>query len=257
MEPEASHHDLILDQFTRQAPLFARAERIRSEDILGRMVRMGHPGPEDTVLDVACGPGLVTCAFARVVRAATGIDMTPAMLELAREEQKNQHLTNLQWDEGDVTALPYPDGEFSIVCTRFSLHHIEEPATVLREMFRVCRPGGRIVVADSAPETGKAEAFNAFERLRDPSHTRALPVEELAALFQSAGFGAPEVQSCRSEGALDDLLRRSFPREGDEPRLRKMIEESLSVDHLDLVPRRQNGQIHYAFPIAILAATRP
>jgi len=70
---DAGHHDRILDQFTRQAVPFSAAPAIRNQEALDRMVEMAEAGPDDTVLDVACGPGLVVCAFARVVRHATGI----------------------------------------------------------------------------------------------------------------------------------------------------------------------------------------
>lgn len=248
------HNAEILDQFTRQAVPFATAPAIRDRGILDRIVRMAEPEPGDTVLDVACGPGLLTCAFARVVRQATGIDLTPAMLEQARKEQREQGLRNLSWEQGDATALPYRDGEFSIVATRFSFHHFLNPLAVLKEMRRVCQPGGRVVVADSAPATAKADAFNRVEKLRDPSHTRAMPVEELCGLFAAAGLGEPRVDTYRLEGDLDDLLARSFPNEGDEERIRGIFEEALSDDVLDLATRRDDGKIYYGFPVAILAA---
>ncbi|MGD1094469.1 MAG: class I SAM-dependent methyltransferase [Bryobacteraceae bacterium] len=93
----SSHETLILDQFTRQAVPFSTAAAIRNEEALQRIVQMAEAGPEDTSLDVACGPGLLACAFARVVRHATGIDLTPAMLEQAREVQRQRGLHNLTW----------------------------------------------------------------------------------------------------------------------------------------------------------------
>lgn len=255
VESAERHNAEILDQFTRQAVPFATAPTIRDRGILDRIVRLAEPEPGDTVLDVACGPGLLTCAFARVARQATGIDLTPAMLEQARKEQREEGLNNLTWDIGDATALPYRDGEFSIVATRFSFHHFLDPLSVLKEMRRVCRRGGRVVVADSAPAAAKADAFNKVEKLRDPSHTRAMPVEELRGLFAAAGLGEPRVDTYRLDGDLDDLLARSFPNEGDEARMRKLFEDSLGGDALDLATRREDGKIHYGFPIAILAAT--
>jgi SAM-dependent methyltransferase len=80
----SSHRDLIVDQFTRQATPFSTASPIASEDALRLLVQACGAGPSDTVLDVACGGGLVVCAFAGVVRRAEGIDITPAMLERAR-----------------------------------------------------------------------------------------------------------------------------------------------------------------------------
>src|SRR5262249_53292248 len=99
---DANHQDLILDQFTRQATVFSTAPSITDERALEMIVEAAGPGPEDAVLDVACGPGLVVCAFAPHVREATGIDVTPAMLERARKLAKEKGLSNVFWRQGDV-----------------------------------------------------------------------------------------------------------------------------------------------------------
>src|SRR5207245_5325039 len=75
---DASHQGLILDQFTRQASLFSSAVPITNADALRMIVEAARPAPGDNVLDVACGGGIVVCAFAPHVRQATGIDVTPA-----------------------------------------------------------------------------------------------------------------------------------------------------------------------------------
>lgn len=251
---EVKHQEQILDQFTRQAVPFSTAPAIRNQEALDRIVEMAGAGPDDTVLDVACGPGLLVCAFARVVRHATGIDLTPAMLEQARELQRQRGLRNITWQQGDVLPLPHDDGTFSIVSARFAFHHFLDPLAVLREMRRVCRAGGRIVVADSAPSREKADAFNALERLRDPSHVRAMPMQELRDMFRSAGLNDPRIATYRLEGELEDLLRRSFPNEGDADRIREMFERSLLDDGLDMATRRQDGRVYYGFPVAILTS---
>ena len=79
------------------------------------IVDAADPRPADTVLDVACGGGLVVCAFAPHVKHATGIDMTPAMLERARQLATELAVDNVAWDHGDVGRLPYGDGTFGIV----------------------------------------------------------------------------------------------------------------------------------------------
>ncbi len=249
-----SHSEQIVDQFTRQAAQFARSPTARNEEILESIVRMTRPTASDTVLDVACGPGLLVCALARRVRQATGIDLTPAMLEQARRTQQEQGLTNVVWQQGDVGALPYADGNFDIVTCRFALHHFPEPLAVLKEMRRVCRAGGRVVVADSAPEAAKADAFNAMERMRDPSHTRALPVEDMRELFREAGLPAAQVERTRLDLSLDEFLSRSYPREGDEARIRAMFEDALEDDAMDVQPRREQGKIRFSVPVAIVAA---
>jgi SAM-dependent methyltransferase len=252
-----SHQEQILDQFTRQAAGFARSPTARSEEILAAILRMAQPRPEDTALDVACGPGLLVCALAQHVRHATGIDLTPAMLDQARATQQAQGVANVSWDQGDVSALPYPDCAFIIVTCRFAFHHFPHPLPVLREMRRVCRPGGRIVVADSAPSASKADAFNAMERLRDPSHTRALPPEDLCRLFADAGLPPPRMESLRLGLDLDEFLSRSFPSEGDETRIRALFDAALINDSLDLQPLRESGRIRFSVPVAVLASPVP
>lgn len=252
---DSAHRDRILDQFTRQAVPFSQARNIRNREALDRIVQIAEAGPDDTVLDVACGPGLLTCAFAHVTHHATGIDITPAMLDQARNAQKQQGLTNVTWELGDVLSLPWPDRHFSIVATRFSFHHLQDPRAALKEMQRVTKTGGRIVVADMAPSPDKADRLNQMERLRDPSHVRAMPVEELSGLFAAAGLLEPRIDTYRLEGELEDLLERSFPNEGDADRIRRMFEESLSTDSLDLSTHRKDGQIFFSYPVAILATS--
>src|SRR4029077_13327854 len=165
---DTTHQDLILDQFTRQATVFSTAPAIADEDALRMIVEAAGPGPGDTVLDVACGGGVGVCAFAPHVRYASGIDVTPAMLERARVLAAEKGVSNVSWRQGDVTALPYDDGSFTIVVTRFAFHHFLEPLAVLREMVRVCVPEGRIVVVDTcaSEDPAKAAEFNRLEKLR-------------------------------------------------------------------------------------------
>src|SRR5436853_502233 len=146
---DSTHSSLIRDQFTRQATPFSTAAPIADAGALRMIVEAAEAGPDDTVLDVACGGGIVVCAFAPHVRHATGIDMTPAMLERARALAVEKRIANVTWREGEVERLPFPDGSFTIVVSRFAMHHFLEPAAVFREMMRVCIPGGRIVVVDT------------------------------------------------------------------------------------------------------------
>ena len=252
----SEHHDAILDQFTRQATPFATAPGIRDETALRLILEASGAGPDDTVLDVACGPGLVVAAFARVVRHATGIDITPAMLDRARAHGAQLGLTNVTWRQGDVLPLPWPDASFSIVTSRFAFHHFLDPLAVLREMRRVAAPGGRVVVVDSTPDTRCADAFNRMERLRDPSHVRSLPVEEHRALYAQVGLPEPRITSYRLESEMEALIARSFPHPGDDEKIREIFRAALKDDALDIQPRLEDGQIRYGFPVSVLVAER-
>lgn len=251
------HNDEVLDQFTRQAAQFAESPTARNEELLQAILRMAAPELRESMLDVACGPGMLVCAFAPYVRQAIGIDLTPAMLEHARAAQQRQGFDNISWECGDVTALPYPDGSFDIVTCRYAFHHFPDPLAVLTEMRRVCAPGGRVVVVDSAPTVGKAAAFNAMERLRDPSHTRAFAPEDLIALYREAGLAVPRMGHFRLELDLESFLARSYPRDGDEVRLRNLFVEALREDTLDVQPREVEGKIFFSVPTAIFAAQIP
>jgi SAM-dependent methyltransferase len=251
-----SHRETILDQFTRQAVPFATSPAIRDEAALRLVVDFSGAGPEDTALDVACGPGLLVCAFAPVVRHATGIDVTPAMLERARALQAERGLSNVSWVEGDALPLPWPDGSFTIVSARFAFHHFLDPRAVLAEMRRICAPGGRVLVVDSAPDRNKADAFNHMERLRDPSHVRAMPPEELTDLFRAVGLPAPRTTSYRLEGELDGLLARSFPGPGDAEKIRHLFQASLADDGLGMATRLVADRIHFGYPITVLVSDR-
>ena len=251
-----THRDSILDQFTRQAIPFSTAPSIKDELALKLLIEASGAGPADTVLDVACGGGIVVCGFARVVKHATGIDLTPAMIDRAKQLQGEKGLPNVTWKLGDVLPLPFPDASFTIVTSRFAFHHFVDPSAVLGEMKRVCAPGGRVVVADSAPAHDKADAFNAMEKLRDPSHVRALPPEELKDLFRGHGLAEPRHTTYRLESDLESLLARSFPNPGDDDKIRDLFRASLADDALGINTRQEGHLIVYGFPVAVLVAER-
>jgi ubiquinone/menaquinone biosynthesis C-methylase UbiE/8-oxo-dGTP pyrophosphatase MutT (NUDIX family) len=248
------HQQLIVDQFTKQAVPFSQMSDHSPELILSA----SEVSPTDTVLDVACGPGMLACAFAQVARHVTGIDLTPAMIERAKALQKSHGLTNLTWQIGDVLTLPFPDASFSLVFTRYSFHHFLGPKAVLAEMIRVCSPGGWMVVVDvftSSPE--QAEAFNRMEKLRDPSHVRALSLEELNGVFHEAGLLNVRRQFYKHEFGLEPVLKGSFPNPGDADKIRQLFEDDLGVDRLGLGVHRKDGNIHFAYPIVILVGHKP
>lgn len=256
--PDEAHSSLIRDQFTRQATPFSTARPIADADALRVIVEAAAPRPGDRVLDVACGGGIVVCAFAAEVKHATGIDMTPAMLDRARQLAAEKGLSNVSWREGDVTALPFADASFDIVVTRFAVHHFPDPAAVMAEMVRVCAPGGRILIIDSCASADpvKAAAFNRLEKLRDPSHVRALPLAELQELFRAAGLGEPEIRRSELRDEVKNLLARSFPNPGDEAKIVEMFAASAEDDRLGIPIMRDGDRLEYAYPVAILAATR-
>ena len=246
---ESSHQAEIVAQFSRQAIPFAQVPG--HYDAMQILIEMSGVDAADEVLDVACGPGLVACEFARQARHVTGLDITPAMIDQARQRQREQNLSNLEWTVGPAVPLPYAGASFSLVITRYSFHHLLEPQRALAEMIRVCRPGGRVLVADVAVAPEKSAAYDRLEILRDPSHTHALTRDEFAELFARSGL-----VDCRQGGygvpiELESQLKASFPKPGDEAVVRAMVTEDVGRDRLGIQARQEDGQVVYTVPIAI------
>ena len=248
---------LILDQFTRQAVPFSQMPAHSHEESNRLVLETAEIQPDDTVLDVACGPGLITCEIAKLARHVTGIDITPAMIEQARAKQQAMGLTNMDWAIGDVQPLPFSDASFSAVITRYSFHHFLDPRGVLAEMLRVCKPDGKVTVVDvftSSPE--QAEAYDREEKLRDPSHVRALLLEELTGFFRDARFQGIKTAFYKLEVDLENLLASSFPNPGDADKVRHLLQEDLDVNRMGVDAYRKEGRIHFFFPIVIVAGRK-
>lgn len=252
---EKQHEEQIIDQFSKQAVPFAELPgHLDSMDLL---MTISGAGAEDTVLDVACGPGLVACAFAPQVRHIEGIDITKTMIEQARQKQKDAGLNNATWRIGTVDPLPYNDESFSLVITRYSFHHFLHPQRVLKEMVRVCQPGGRILVADVVLRPEKAAAYDRMEKMRDPSHARALISGELARWFDSAGLTECRQSEYAVDVALEAQLHASFPDSGDDARLREMISGDIGKNALGINARRQNNAVFFSYPISVFVGRKP
>jgi SAM-dependent methyltransferase len=260
-DPRHSHDDLVRDQFTKQAVPFAESPAVQDAEALRILVEAAGAGADDTVLDVACGPGHVACAFARTARRVTGIDLTPAMVEKAGELARREGLANVSFQVGPAVPLPFADGAFRIVVTRYALHHLPDPRAALAEMRRVCVPGGVVVVADvvASPDPEKAAAYNRMEKIRDPSHVRALTPAELAGLLDELGLHIGRTAHYGFPVELDGLLKASFPAPGGAEEVRRVITESLVDGSLGIPVRRLAGgiSIELTYPIAVLVAGKP
>ncbi|HEV7898351.1 MAG TPA: methyltransferase domain-containing protein [Planosporangium sp.] len=192
-EADAVHRELILREFARQAGTFEDA-RVNAAFTrhLGRLIDFAGPDPEDVSLDAACGTGLVARALAGRTRHVTALDLTPEMLATGKAQADAEGISNVVFQQGDAARLPFLDGSFSLVISRFSLHQVAEPEKVASELLRVCRPGGRVVIADLVRKPGSPGDPDRVERLRDPSHAAMLTVEAIERLLTRAGSAVRE-----------------------------------------------------------------
>ncbi|HTI87782.1 MAG TPA: methyltransferase domain-containing protein [Alphaproteobacteria bacterium] len=252
----STHDRLIGEQFTRQAELFANALELHSDAQLALIVDAAAPKPSDVMLDVACGPGTVVGAFAGRVRSAIGLDATDAMLEQARALAATRGLANVEWRTGSVYRLPFGDGSFNVVTCRFAFHHFTDPAAALAEMVRVCRSGGRIVVCDGvcSPDPAKAATFNAMERHRDPSTASFLTFSTLMEIFARAGVPHPRTAAFQVRYDRDTLIAHSFPADDDRDGVRRMIDELIATDAMDV--GSVAGETTFTYPTVVLTAVK-
>jgi ubiquinone/menaquinone biosynthesis C-methylase UbiE len=246
-------NEKVLDQFTKQAESYARLTANRSSSASSTpFFEAIAPLKTDRVLDVACGSGRISIALAKLTLHVTGIDLTLAMIEQARALQTKSQVTNIDWQVGDVLPLPFPDRSFSLVVSQAAFHHLADPAAVLKEMARVCAEDGRIAVNDMSPDPLKADALNAVEKLRDPSHVRALPPAELIAVGMQIGLVATACSSYFSAPIpLEAILETSFPNEGALEKVRARFRDDArgGMDNLGLRAEFSGKDIMIQYPM--------
>lgn len=141
------------------------------------------------MLDLACGPALLMASLASTMRLSVGVDVTPKMLQTARATCRASP-ANTQFVESLAERLPFATAAFDCVVTRLSIHHFQDPLVVLREVKRVLKSDGLLVIGDliSSDDPTERRLHNALEQLRDPSHIRMLPASELLEVVTAAGF---------------------------------------------------------------------
>src|SRR5215813_4373400 len=141
-ERDVDHLQRVKREFARQAETFAAAAAITDEELTRRFSEAIGRNGTGKILDVACGPGIVSAALAKTARAVVAFDVTPEMLAKARDRCAKAGLTNVTFREGSATDLPFDKNSFDGVVTRLAVHHFTEPRRAFAEMSRVLRPGG-------------------------------------------------------------------------------------------------------------------
>jgi SAM-dependent methyltransferase len=123
-----------------------------------RLVKRSGMHTGDRVLDVACGTGVVATTAARLGARVTGLDLTPELLERARENSRTAG-AEIDWLEGDVEKLPFDDAAFDFVISQFGHIFAPRPEVALAEMLRVLKPGGTIAFSTWPPELFVGRTF--------------------------------------------------------------------------------------------------
>jgi len=244
------------ESFARQAEDFSRSPLITDPALLARLVDWSEVTGAESVLDVACGPGLVVSAFAPKVRRVVGVDVTPAMLARATVVVREGGATNAVFVLGDVRQLPFPTASFDRVVSRRAFHHFPDPAAVLAEMARVCSRTGAVLVEDQAPPADRAaaETMTTIDRLRDPSHTRAVSPDEWPTLLGGCGLRLDRIEIVGRELEVDEWLPRAHPPPENAARVRAMLDAAARGETPGLTARYVDGHLRFTLGLQLLRA---
>jgi SAM-dependent methyltransferase len=142
------------------------------------------------MLDAGCGAGHLGFALASLFERVVATDPSPSMLDTVLAAAAKRGLPQIEVRQAAAEKLPFPNGSFDLVCSRYSAHHWRDVPAALREMHRVVRPGGHLLMIDLlGDETPLIDThLQAIELLRDPSHVRDFSPSEWRALLQPGEF---------------------------------------------------------------------
>lgn len=132
-------------------------------------VRAVAPKAGELILDLAAGTGTSSAAIAKSGATVTAVDFSAGMIEVGRRKHPN-----VDFVQADATSLPFNDGQFDVVTISFGLRNIQEPKKALAEMFRVLKPGGRLVICEFSkpPRAIFRAGYAAYMRLIMPTVSR-------------------------------------------------------------------------------------
>jgi ubiquinone/menaquinone biosynthesis C-methylase UbiE len=213
---DPSIHEKVQQQFGATAAAYSTSTGHGDRTTLAALVALSAPHRTDVVLDIATGAGHTALAFAPHVQRVVAYDLTEAMLAETAKNATQRGLTNVATRQGPAERLPFADAEFDIVTVRLASHHFADNGVAVREMARVVRAGGKVVVVDNyGPEDEALDAlFQHIEKTRDPSHVRGYRLSMWRKFLKDASLTIEqEVIDHYSESPrgmdFDDWVRRA------------------------------------------------
>ncbi|HET6590262.1 MAG TPA: class I SAM-dependent methyltransferase [Candidatus Nitrosocosmicus sp.] len=144
--------------------------------VSAKLLRLVKVKPTDSVLDVACGFGNTAITARRIGAKVTGIDITPELLSLAKEEESIAGFNDIVWDEGNAENLPFEDEIFDVVLSTFGHMFAPNQESTVKEMLRVLKKGGRIGFTTWSPDLAMGRMFSVVSKYA-PTTPTSSPVE--------------------------------------------------------------------------------
>lgn len=247
---------LVQKKFGEAAADYAASAVHATGPSLARLLELVETEPTWRVLDIATGAGHTALAFAPHVAKVTASDITPEMLQEARRLAHERGVRNVVTARASADDLPFPDTSFNLVTCRLAAHHFPDPAAFVREAARVLIPGGSFALVDniSPDDADLALGYNAFEKLRDPSHGRCLTLGEWHALMREAGLTPVTSEVIDQDIPFDPWVQRIRCSAATVTRLKDMLEtEPLRVY---LRPRETHDGLTFSLREAIIVAQK-
>ncbi len=184
--------------FAQRAAFYTTSAVHKDKVVLERMVELAHVRSTDRVLDVATGAGHTAFGFAPYVCEVIATDVTPEMLAEGEKLKAEYgiHAQRVEFRISDAHDLPFEDESFDVVTCRRAAHHFVDIDRALREMRRVLRPGGRLVIDDrSVPADDFVDAtLNRLDWLHDHSHVRQYRPSEWRSMLQDTGCAVEAIE---------------------------------------------------------------
>lgn len=181
-------------------------EALRASLGCGNPTALARLNPGETVLDLGSGGGIDILLSARRVGPtgkAYGLDMTDDMLALARENQRKAGLENVEFLKGEIEHIPLPDNSVDVIISNCVINLSGDKDQVLREAFRVLKPGGRFAVSDVVTKGEVPEEVRKSMLLWVGCIAGALQGDEYRSKLEAAGFAAIEIEPTRVYGIED------------------------------------------------------
>jgi len=247
----------VRDSFRDVAVNYTRSTFHASSERLQEVLDLARPKLGDLVLDVATGTGNTAFALAPYVRRVIGLDVTREMLEQARRLTTERGIKNVDWVLGDVVALPFQDDTFDLYTVRAAPHHFGDINGFLSEAFRVLKPDRDAVFIDCSPPAAARDVLHEVELRRDPSHVKALTVEEWSGHFERAGFEIEVATRRELDWDYDEWMRNMAVDPALAAELAGVIEAAQGEALAQLHPERREGKLRHAYWHCLIRAHKP
>jgi ubiquinone/menaquinone biosynthesis C-methylase UbiE len=260
---------LVQEQFGAHAAAYTTSPVHAKGASLARLVELVKPAKDWRVLDIATGAGHTALAFAPHVAKVIASDLTEEMLQETAKLAAAKGMTNVETAHADAEDLPFADRSFDLVTCRIAAHHFPDIPSFVAEVRRVLEPEGVFALVDNIEPDAEstpgfvplelrdaAWVYNAFEKIRDPSHGRCLGMVEWTELIEDNGFRVESKERAEKAMEFDPWATRMGCDPETVEKLRITLTEGSKALRAFLKPRMVDGKLWFSLDEAIIIARK-